>query len=333
MSPHAYPEQTRHVARACAELGLTFSDLDDGGGYLWAVSDGTHELIGGAGAICAYPLNAAAAVQIARDKAHANTVLARAGVAVIPSRLFFITDDRIALRGPGREITDALAYLATVAGPVFCKPNSGSGGDFAEIVGGEAALRDYIARASRRHEAILIQPVIAGDEYRVFCLDSEAVFCTRKAALTLVGDGVGSVAQLLEAENGKLAGMGVSPTPVEPLEAPDRVPAKGEQATIAGRRNLAAGGAAAVSSEVPEALGQVAIKAAEAAGLRVAGVDLFDVSTARDLSDLVVIEINGNPALTSLTLAGREDVAGEIWRNVLSRCFAERRGAPRAAPK
>jgi biotin carboxylase len=142
MSPHAYPEQTRHVARACADLGLTFSDLDAGGGYLWAVGDGTHELVGGAGAICAYPLNTAAAVQIARDKAHANTAMTRAGLAVIPSRLLFITPDRIALRGPGREIADALAYLAATPGPVFCKPNSGSGGDFAEIVEGEAAFLD-----------------------------------------------------------------------------------------------------------------------------------------------------------------------------------------------
>lgn len=325
MSPTTFPEQTRHVAQACAALGLAFSDLDEGGGYLWAVSDGTHELVGGAGAICAYPLNAAAAVQIARDKAHANRAMARAGVATIPSRLFFITPDRVALRGPGREIADAVAYLASVPGPVFCKPNSGSGGDFAETVTGEAAFMDYVARAARRHEAILIQPLIAGEEYRIFCLDGEAVFRTRKAELVLVGDGVRSLAALLDVENDKLAGMGVSPAPAGVLDAPERVPAPGERVTVAGRRNLAIGGAALVSAEVPAALADVARQAASAVGLRVAGVDVFDVSAGGDMSDLVVIEVNGNPGLTSLAIAKREDLAGDIWRRVLNSYFTERR--------
>lgn len=323
MASSYYPDQTRRVAQACAALGLEFTELDGGSGYLFSVANDKTGFIGGAGAICAYPLNSAAAVQIARDKAHANTALAHAGVAVIPSRLYFTTDHRIALRGPGREVADAVAWIRRQPGPVFCKPNTGSEGDFAEIIDGVAAFLDYIGRISPRHEAILVQPLIAGDEYRVFYLDGEAVFATRKADAVLRGDGVSTLSDLIAVRNATLTGSGVSPTPT-PTRA-DRVLAVGEIIALPGRRNLAAGGEAVVTTDVPSELAGIALAASRAIGLRVSGIDVFDVSPARDLSDLVVIEINGNPALTSLAQAGREDLAGEIWRRVLSAWFAERR--------
>jgi hypothetical protein len=42
-------------------------------------------------------------------------------------------------------------------------------------------------------------------------------------------------------------------------------------------------------------------------------VDLFDASPKSDLSDLVIIEVNGNPGLRTLELAGRDDLIRKIW--------------------
>lgn len=319
----AYPDQTRLVAQACAELGLAFSDLDDGGGYLFSVGRGEHELIAGAGAVTPYPLNRAGPVQIARDKAHANRILARAGLPVIDSRLCFTTDLRINLRRPGREVADAIDWITAAPGPVFCKPNAGAGGDFAEIIEGRDAFIDYVARVSRHHEAILIQPVIGGEEHRVFCLDGRAAFTTLKAEAVLQGDGVRDLAALLAAHNRSLVGGGVSSLPASMLASPTRVPAAGETVTIGGRRNLAAGGSAQISTSAPEPLARLALQACAAIGLRVGGVDIFDRSAARDLSDLVIIEANGNPAMTSLILAGREELAVALWREILTTHFTE----------
>lgn len=327
MSHAAYPEQTRLIVRACATLGLAFTDLDGGGGYLFRISNGAHAFVAGAGTVSPYPLNRATPYLIARDKAHANAVLAAARIPVIESRLFFVDTRRIGLRAPGREVADALAYLEAAGRPMFVKPNTGSGGDFAEIVAGPQAFADYLARLDPRHEAVLIQPVIAAREHRVFCLDGRAVFATCKADFALTGDGARPLSALLAEANLGLSGLGVSPTPerllVEQGLDLSCVPAAGERVAIAGRRNLAAGGAADILTEPPAALADLALRASAALGLRIAGVDIFDRSAAGDFSDLVVVEVNGNPALSSLVQAGREDLAVAIWREVLTTFFAE----------
>ncbi|MGB8364227.1 MAG: hypothetical protein ACLQUZ_01990 [Rhizomicrobium sp.] len=327
-----YPNQTRFVARACAELGYRFTDLDNGGGYLFAVSDGVREFVSGGGAICSYPLNSAPAFGISRDKHHTNAVLAHAGLPAISGQLFFLRDDSAKLRAPGRECADAIAAFARLPKPVFCKPNQGSRGDFAEIVASEAAFRDYVGRVAARYDSILLQPVLAGDEYRVFSIDGEAIFAARKAEFALTGDGRNSLRQLLRARNLAFEGTRVSAlAEANTLAAlasrgfaADHIPEAGERIVLAGRRNLSAGSdVEEFTTDIPAALAETALRAAKAVGLRVAGVDIFDISPARDLSSLVIIEVNGNPAIASLEGLGRDDLIDRIWRTILTRTFAE----------
>jgi glutathione synthase/RimK-type ligase-like ATP-grasp enzyme len=328
-----YPNQTRFVARACAALGLRFTELDNGGGYLFAVSDGAHEFVSGGGTICTYPLNGASAFGISRDKHHCNAVLAHADLPVIPGQLFFLKEEFAKLREPGRERADAIAAFARHPKPVFCKPNQGSRGDFAEIVPDDAAFQDYLGRVIGRHDSILLQPVLSGDEYRVFCLDDDAIFATRKAEFRLVGDGEKSLRQLLHDRNLAFEGTGVSMIAEEGAIAllaarhglaGDHIPARDEAVALPGRRNLSAGSDVEdFTTAVPQQLADMALRAAKAIGLRVAGVDLFDTSPARDLSGLIVIEVNGNPAIASLESIGRDDVIDRIWQAVLARTFAK----------
>ena len=66
----------------------------------------------------------------------------------------------------------------------------------------------------------------------------------------------------------------------------------------------------------------MAIAAVAAVGLRVGAVDLFDQSSSGDFSDLVVIEVNGNPGLRTLELAGREDLIRTIWISMYEECLS-----------
>ena len=329
----AYPAQTRYVRRACEKLGLRFRDLDRGEGYLFLVSNGRHSFVSGSGAICTWPLNSAPAFGISRDKQHTSAVLGSAGIATIPGDLFFLHAHLSKLRGPGRERADALAAFARMPHPVFCKPNQGSRGDFAEIVADLDGFEDYIERVAARYDAILLQPVIDGTEYRIFCLDGEAIYSTCKADFALRGDGVQTIEHLLQEQNAALAGTGVSPLDIKGVLASialrhglggRHVLARGEKLVLPGRRNLSAGGDVAdFSLDVAPALAKLARETASAIGLRVAGIDIFDVSGARDLSELVVIEVNGNPGIQSLEAIGREDLVDTIWQTVLTRFFAE----------
>jgi D-alanine-D-alanine ligase-like ATP-grasp enzyme len=221
------------------------------------------------------------------------------------------------MRSPGREAADAAAFAAKLGYPVFCKPNLGSRGTFAEIVTDEAALTDYVRRVAVEFESFLVEPVMRGNEHRVLVQDGRPVFVSTKSAPVLVGDGRSTLRQLLDAMNAELAREGVSATPAAVLGDGARVLAAGERFTMPGRRNLSAAGAAEhVSTDVPAPLAKLACEAVAAIELRLGAVDLFDVS-----GDLVVIEVNGNPGLKTLELAGRMDLIRGIWTSMLNACL------------
>jgi len=317
-----YPDQARYARLAAESLGLSFTDLDGGNGYVFAVSDGARRVLAGAGLICSYPVNSASSFNISRDKAHTKSVLRHAGMATIEGRHFFLSDSHAALRNPGHEPADALQFAQALGFPVFCKPNRGARGDFAEHVADATALTSYMGRVAQKYDSFLIEPVVSGIEYRVLLYRSTPICYVRKTPPCLVGDGLHTVLELLARLNLSIKGIGVSPYPVSAIVAGgvevSYVAAIGERIPIVGRQNLtAAGGIDHLDTNVPEALYRIAVGACAAVGLCVGAVDIFDVSIARDLSDLVVIEVNGNPALKSLELSGRIDVIVDLWKRML----------------
>ena len=320
------PPPARYAMDAAQAIGADYQDLDAGGGYLFRVSRNGRSVLAGGGGVSAYPVNSAAGFTIARDKSHTKSVLRAAGLPHIPGGLFFAHKRRVSMRGPGREIEDAQVFAAALGFPVFCKPNQGGRGNFAEIISSEQALGDYARRLAVEFESFVVEPLIIADEHRVFVQDGRALFHYSKTAPSLVGDGFSTVAELLRAFNARLEGTGVSPCPeavLESLEEPaDAVPVAGQTVALPGRRNLhAAGDSETVTTEVPPVLADIAIRATEAVGLRIGAVDLFDASPARDFSEALVIEVNGNPGLETLERAGRTDLIRQIWVDMLVDCL------------
>ncbi len=318
------PDSARYAKDAAEAIGARFEDLDDGDGYLFRITKGARFVLGGGGNICAYPINSAVAYTVSRDKAHTKAVLRSRGLPVIPGGLYFAQTRRAAMRTPGREAADAAVFADQLGYPVFCKPNLGSRGTFAEIVRDKPMLADYIRRVSVDFEAFLIEPQFDGVEHRVLVHDGRPVFHSTKGEPPLVGDGQSTLAELLDAMNQSIATDGVSALPVSALGGDAaRVPAAGERVPLRGRRNLsAAGDIEQVSETAPEPLARLAISAVAALSLRIGAVDMFDISTARDLSDLVVIEVNGNPGLRTLENAKRSDLIRSIWTSMLNECLS-----------
>jgi glutathione synthase/RimK-type ligase-like ATP-grasp enzyme len=317
------PDPARYARDAAQAIGATYQDLDQGENYLFRISKNGRFVVAGAGPVASFPVNSASGVSIARDKAFTSAVLTEAGLPVIPSGLFFAHQRRLALRGPGREIEDARTYAARLGWPVFCKPNTGARGNFAEIVPDDAALLDYAARVAVEFEAFLIQPVVRGPEHRVLIQDGRPIFHAAKQAPALVGDGKTRLSDLLAVLNQTLEGTGVSEWPASVFALQGRaagdVMKDGERMPLPGRRNLSAvGEIERFSTDVPAPLLAIAREAVAAVGLRIGAVDMFDRSAAGDLSDLVVIEVNGNPGLKTLELAGRMDLIRAIWTDMLN---------------
>src|SRR6266851_1090877 len=186
--PGSYPDQSVYAEYACAELGLSFQDIDGGSGLLFRVASKTRSVHFGAGRCSWYPQNNATAATLASDKYFTSRILEDAGVATL-----------------------GVEYLRRLGGTAFAKPLLGSRGDFAQTIGGEALLAGYLDEVSQYYDSILIQPIATGNEYRIFLLDDEIVYSTRKYPPFVSGDGVRSIGDLLIAHNEVLRRRGLSP--------------------------------------------------------------------------------------------------------------------------
>lgn len=313
----AHARYARHTA---LKLGYDFRSLDGADGYLFEVRDGARRAYFSAGPGAPYALNRANAHSIARDKAFTQAVLAREGLPIIPSRLFFANSQHAALRDPGREPADALVFARNAAFPLFCKPISGAQGAFAEIVRDTGQFERYIARVAAAHYAVLVQPVIEAPEHRVFVLEGKVLFSYRKSAPRLLGDGTRSLADLFGRATAPPRPDEIEARASETLSARDQsgafysaddVPPAGRLVTLLGAANRARGGGAVdLGTDAPQALAELARACAAALQLGVAAVDIFERGDGGPL----VIEVNASPAIKTLEDHGRWDLIETIWR-------------------
>ena len=313
--PSFTPDQAIYAAFAAQEFGLTFEDLDDGSGLLFSVASSTRELIFGGGRCSYYPQNNATATTLANDKYLANGVLQRAGVPTLGGRYFFLHQRHRAQRPPGHEREDALAYLDELGGRGFAKPLNGSRGDFAQAVDADS-IDGYLDEVACYYDAMLLQPIVSGDEYRVFVLGDEVLYCARKYPPDLTGDGVRNLRALLAEREQALRGRGIFAVIADDPSL-DRMLGAGERWTLPGRMNRSAGGSMAMQAPADQdAVDALARHAVQALGLRIGAVDLF--TGIADPPPTRVIEVNANPSIRFLEDCGREDLILRIWRDTFT---------------
>jgi hypothetical protein len=317
--PDFYPDQSIYAEYACAEFGLAFRDLDGGTGLVFSVGSKSKSIHFGAGRCSWYPQNSATASTLASDKYFASRILENAGVATLGGEYFFLHDRHRAHRPGGHEREDARRYLKELGGTAFVKPLTGSRGDFAQAIADETSLIRYLDQVSQYYDAILMQPVVSGLEYRIFLLDGEALYSARKYSPFVLGDGLRSIRDLLATHNAALHARGLSPAgAIEGHDAPlDAVLPKGERWEIPGRMNLSAGGTMVLESPRSDAAFALARNAVQALGLRVAAVDLF-TGIDGDAAAMRVIEVNANPSIRLLEETDRGDLILKVWRHTFS---------------
>jgi hypothetical protein len=316
--PGFYPDQAIYAEFACAEFGLDFHDLGGGSGLLFNAGSGGRLVHFGAGRCSWYPQNSATASTLASDKLFASRILLEAGVPALGGEYFFLHDRHRAHRPTGHERGDAIDCFRRLAGSAFVKPLTGSRGDFAQAVHDEAAFVRYLDEVIKYYDAVLIQPIVEGSEYRVFLLDDDVLYCARKYPPSVAGDGVHTVRELLAVHNDALRTRGLSPASLPSNDpALDVVPAKGERREIPGRMNLSAGGTMMLAEAPSEAAVALSRRAARAIGLRVAAIDLF-VDIGGNPDAIEIIEVNSNPSIRLLEDSNRGDLILKIWHHTFS---------------
>ncbi|MEX1086952.1 MAG: cyanophycin synthetase, partial [Candidatus Paceibacterota bacterium] len=142
-------------------------------------------------------INRVGAAEISKDKDYANFFLADLGYPVIPGEAFY-SDDWAEKVGSDRTIDMACKYAGRIGWPVVVKPNSGSQGRDVQLVFDKPSLRTALSAVFKKDRVALVQQQVKGRDYRVVVLDDKVISAYERIPLSVTGDGVSSVRELLD---------------------------------------------------------------------------------------------------------------------------------------
>ncbi|PJK28718.1 ATP-grasp domain-containing protein [Minwuia thermotolerans] len=268
-------------------------------------------------------LNGAACLRVANDKAASFEVLRAAGVPMIEHRLF-LEPIMHRFTGQSGNWQALLKAFADFGGDVVVKANEGTSGNDVHRVDSVAELERVVHMLLQGCRSIALSPFVEiAAEQRFVILDGEIVLAYDKTRPAVVGDGERTLRQLAAAvmtpEMAEAFGEWLAArTPRELDRAPDR----GEIVTVGWRHNLGHGARPKeLESSHPTvaANGEIALRAAEAVGLRFGSVDIAEAVDGVP----AVMEINAGVMLEHFARAGAERRARavEIYQAALARAF------------
>lgn len=314
---------------AARRLGCTARNLDPETGYLWEIERGgvTCTLYGGLSS-----LNDAVSASIATDKFHAGSLLSRAGFRVPrsirclrPGRFEPASfHDHTGLQAAGR-LADRLGF------PLIVKPGHGARGRAVTAVADNKALEKAIEHVWRDDYLALVQESVAGIDLRVDMLDGVCLIAYVRRPLHVVGDGLQTLAALLEQAAADIGAASADPAWGD-LEAaavhPESVLAAGQAVTFRGPvLNLNCLASAQVV-DLPAEWCALTQSVGDALRLRHYGVDFKISSLEATPETATVIEVNASPSMLQIALRGHRDSVMEGEEKIVEAMLeqAQRRG-------
>jgi cyanophycin synthetase len=260
------------------------------------------------------------AVELAGDKEETNTILANLGLPVPKQRLVQSADRAV-------SAAERIGY------PVVTKPYNGNHGRGVSInLTTEEEVRDGFARAAEHSRSVIVESFITGHDHRMLVVNGELVAVSKREPGHVIGDGTHTVEQLVAITNadprrgighekvltrielddqalGLLAKRGMTP---------QSVPAADDVVYLRLTANLSTGGTAADLTDVvhPDNA-EMAIRAINAIGLDVGGVDFLTPDITQSYKEIggAIAEVNAAPGFR-MHMAPSEgrprDVAGKV---------------------
>jgi cyanophycin synthetase len=240
----------------------------------------------------------AIAESIARDKDLTKALLHGAGVPVPEGRQVESRDD-------------AIAAADEIDGSVVVKPldaNHGRG-VFMDLRDPDLIAAAYDA-AAKEGSGVLVEQFIPGHEHRLLVVKGRMVAAVRGEAAVVTGDGVQTIAALIEQQinadprRGDDESCPLNPVLLDALtltelrnqgHAPQDVLRGGERIVVRRNDNLSED----VTELVHPSVAEHAVVAAQVVGLDIAGIDLVvnDVSQALESQGGAIVEVNAGPGL------------------------------------
>ncbi|ASP35081.1 ATP-dependent carboxylate-amine ligase [Labrenzia sp. VG12] len=268
-----------------------------------------------------FDLNPYGAAEIANDKAYTCRFLKDAGIAVPASHFVPAASIRSGKRPP-EEVLD---FAEETGFPLFVKPNEGQEGRDVMRVDTYHNLQNALHLQAKRNEAMLVQEEIRGLDLRVLVLDGEVLCAFERRAPEVTGDGVSSLAELVDAHPSIDPSDGrIDFELSQQALMLESVPEAGQTVTLLPVSNLSSGGSARIitASLAPD-LHALARLATRTLGLRYAGIDLIVPFEQRPDTTAVVLEVNAAPGLSNLYRQGWEETAAvkQVYETLFEAAF------------
>lgn len=260
------------------------------------------------------------AVEIASDKEETNKILGDLGLPVPKQRL---------ARGP----EDAVRAAERLGYPVVVKPLDANHGRGVSIdLKDSESVRSAFERAREHARTVIVETYLSGFDHRMLVVNGELIAVSKRVPGHVVGDGKKTIAELVEVVNSDprrgighekvltrleldaqantiMAGKGVSK---------DTVLKDGEVFFLRLTGNLSTGGTAIDLTDVvhPDNR-EMAVQAARAIGLDVAGIDFITPDISRSHREVGggICEVNAAPGFrmhVAPTEGKPRDVAGPV---------------------
>jgi cyanophycin synthetase len=260
------------------------------------------------------------AVEIASDKEETNRILGDLGLPVPQQRL-------------ARSAEEAVRAAQRLGGPVVVKPLDANHGRGVSInLESPEAVRVAFEKAREHARTIVVEQYLAGFDHRMLVVNGALIAVAKRVPGHVVGDGEHTIAQLVEIVNSDprrgighekvLTRLEFDHQALRLMEqkgvTQETVLPAGEIFFLRSTGNLSTGGTAIDLTDVVHPDNQeMAVRAAKAIGLDVAGIDFITVDISRSYREVGggICEVNAAPGFR-MHLAPTEgksrDVAGPV---------------------
>ncbi|WP_186343169.1 hypothetical protein [Allochromatium palmeri] len=207
--------------------------------------------------------------------------------------------------------------------PVVIKPDDLDGGKGVHAgLRNEALVRQCHAEARRHSRNILVEKHVEGRDYRLTVFEGRLIKATERIPGGVTGNGVESVRRLIDSANQlpdiqqrtKDRGKPLLQLDTEAIDllaeaglTPDSIPPEGDFIRLRRRANVSTGGRTRmVGGEVHPDNERLAIRAAAAMRLDIAGIDLIipDIGRSWLESEAIICEVNAQPQIGEIDQPG-----------------------------
>ena len=274
------------------------------------------------------------AVELASDKEETNRILANLGLPVPVQRLVQTPDGAV-------HAAHAIGY------PVVVKPfNANHGRGISIHLVDDDQVRDAFAAAREHSRSVIVETFVTGYDHRMLVVNGKLVAVSQRIPGHVIGDGEHTIEALVAAVNeDPRRGIGHEKVltrleidrQAEMLLAKigygrDTVPASGERVFLRSTGNLSTGGTAIDMTDVvhPDNA-DMAVRAVEAIGLDVGGVDFLTSDITRSYKEVggAIVEVNAGPGFR-MHMAPSEGKPRDVAGPVMDMLFPA--GAPSRIP-